>query len=74
MNVFSLRMKLIIFSSALILLGMYFYFYGDSIERNLFNSAGLISGMYIVIFGVFLVLAGFLVLASQVFRGRSVIY
>ena len=72
--VLSLRIKLIIFSSVLILLGVYLYLYGNSIERNLLNSKGLISGVYLVIFGIFLVVAGFLVLASQIFRGRSVIY
>ena len=74
LNGVSVRIKLIIFSSVLMLMGVYFYVYGDSIERNFFNSEGLISGMYIGIFGVFLILAGFLVLASQVFRGSSVLY
>jgi hypothetical protein len=40
----------------------------------LFGSRSIISGVYLVVFGIFLAVAGFMVLVSQVFRGRSVIF
>lgn len=70
----SLNTKLIVFSCALILLGAIFYFCGDSIADDLFNSRSVISGIYLVVFGIFLAVAGFMVLVSQVFRGRSVVF
>ena len=69
-----LRTTLLVFSCALILLGTILSFYGDSLAADLFNSRDVLSGMYIVIFGVFLAVAGFMVLVSQVFRGRSIIF
>lgn len=74
LNVISLRTMLVVFSCILILLGTVLYFYGDSLAHDLFNSRDLLSGMYIVVFGVFLAVAGFMVLVSQVFRGRSIIF
>lgn len=70
----SLRAKLIVFSCVLIFLGAILYFCGDSLASDLLNSRGLISGVYFVVLGIFLAVAGFMVLVSQVFRGKSVIY
>ena len=74
LNVISLQTKLIVFSCVLIFLGAILYFCGDSIASDLLNSRGLISGVYFVVLGIFLAVAGFMVLVSQVFRGKSVIY
>jgi Na+-driven multidrug efflux pump len=63
-----------IFAIILILGGIVLYFYGKPIASHLLNPNNPLSGSYIVIFSVFLVIAGFLVLVSQIFRGKSVLY
>ena len=74
LTVVSLRTKLIVFSCFLIVLGAIFYFCGDSLASDLLNSRELISGVYFVVFGIFLAIAGFLVLVSQIFRGNSIVF
>ena len=69
-----MRPKMIIFAIILMLVGLLVFFYGTSMTNNVFNSEDLISGTYLAVVGVFLAIAGFLVMVSQVFRGHSVLY
>jgi hypothetical protein len=38
------------------------------------NPRSVLSGSYMVVIGIFLAIAGFLVLVSHIFRGRSMFY
>ena len=69
-----MRPKMIIFAIILMLVGLLIFFYGTSMANDVFNSEDLISGTYLAVVGVFLAIAGFLVMVSQVFRGHSVLY
>jgi hypothetical protein len=57
----------------LIILSMVLYFFGSSITDPVLNPNDPLFGSYLVIFSVFLGIAGFLVLVSQVFPGRSIL-
>ena len=74
MNVIGLRLKVILFASILTLVGIVLFFYGNSMSKHVLYPEGIISGSYLVVLGIFLALAGFLVLVSQIFRGRSILY
>jgi len=50
------------------------YFFGSSVTDPALNPKDPLFGSYLVIFSVFLGIAGFLVLVSQVFRGKSLVY
>ena len=65
---------MMMFAIVLMLVGLVIFFYGTSIANDVLNSEDLISGTYIAVVGVFLAIAGFLVMVSQVFRGHSVLY
>lgn len=71
---FGMRLKTMMFAIVLIVVGLAIFFYGTSIANDVLNSEDLISGTYIAVVGVFLAIAGFLVLVSQIFRGHSVLY
>jgi hypothetical protein len=73
-NVFGLRLKTIMFASVLVLVGIALFFYGTSMSNHVMNPESLISGTYLVVLGIFLAIAGFLVLVSQIFRGHSILY
>jgi hypothetical membrane protein len=73
-NVVGMRLKTMIFASVLILVGLAVFFYGTSLGKDVLNPESLISGTYLAVVGVFLAIAGFLVLVSQIFRGHSVLY
>ena len=74
MNVVGLRLKVILFASILVLVGLALFFYGNSMTNHVLYPEGIISGSYLVVLGIFLALAGFLVLVSQIFRGHSILY
>ena len=74
MNVFGMRLKTMMFASVLIVVGLAIFFYGTSMGNQGMNPESLISGTYLAVVGVFLAIAGFLVLVSQIFRGHSVLY
>lgn len=74
MNVVGVHIKTIIFACILIFVGIGLFFYGNSMSTNVLDSEGLISGTYLVVLGIFLAIAGFLVLVSQIFRGHSMVY
>ena len=65
---------MMMFASVLIMVGLAIFFYGTSMGSNVLNPEDLISGTYLAVVGVFLAIAGFLVMVSQVFRGHSVLY
>jgi hypothetical protein len=73
-NVFGLRLKTIMFASILVLVGIALFFYGTSMTTHVLNPEGLISGSHLVVLGIFLAIAGFLMLVSQIFRGHSLLY
>jgi hypothetical protein len=73
-NVFGLRLKTLMFASVLVLVGIALFFYGTSMSNHVMNPESLISGTYLVVLGIFLAIAGFLVLVSQIFRGHSILY
>jgi hypothetical protein len=73
-NVVGMRLKIMMFASVLILVGLAIFYYGTSMGNNVLNPERLISGTYLAVVGVFLAIAGFLVLVSQIFMGRSVLY
>jgi len=73
-NVVGLRLKTLMFASVLVLVGLALFFYGTSMSNHVLYPEDLISGSYLVVLGIFLALAGFLVLVSQIFRGRSILY
>jgi len=73
-NVVGVHIKTIIFACILIFVGIGLFFYGNSMSTNVLDSEGLISGTYLVVLGIFLAIAGFLVLVSQIFRGHSMVY
>jgi hypothetical protein len=70
----SLSWKVIVFGCFLIILSMGLYFFGSSATDSALNPKDPLFGSYLVIFSVFLGIAGFLVLVSQVFRGKSLVY
>ena len=74
MNVVGVHIKTIIFACVLILAGIALFFYGNSMSTYVMHTEGLISGTYLVVLGIFLAIAGFLVLVSQIFRGHSMVY
>ncbi|MCW4035447.1 MAG: hypothetical protein NWF03_08805 [Candidatus Bathyarchaeota archaeon] len=65
---------MIIFGSILIALGIVFNVYGNTLTANTIQPSGLVSGLYLFIVGVFCLISGVLVLASQVFPRKSVLY
>ena len=69
-----MHLKTMMFASVLIMVGLAIVFYGTSMGSNVLNSEDLISGTYLAVVGVFLAIAGFLVLVSQIFRGHSIVY
>jgi hypothetical protein len=73
-KVVGMRLKAMMFASVLILVGLAVFFYGTSMGNDVLNPESLISGTYLAVVGVFLAIAGFLVLVSQIFRGHSVLY
>ena len=66
----SLRLSAIIVASLLVFIGLALFFYGTSMT----NPRSVLSGSYLVVIGIFLAIAGFLMLVSHVFRGRSMLY
>jgi len=62
------------FASVLVLVGIALFFYGTSMSNHVMKPESLISGTYLVVLGIFLAIAGFLVLVSQIFRGHSILY
>lgn len=74
MTVVGMHLKTLIFASVLVLVGLALFFYGTSMSNHMLNSESLISGTYLVVLGIFLAIAGFLVLVSQIFRGHSMFY
>ena len=74
MNVVGMHLKTLMFASVLLLVGLALFFYGTSMSNHVMNPEGLISGSYLVVLGIFLAIAGFLVLVSQIFRGHSILY
>jgi uncharacterized membrane protein len=73
-NVVGLRLKTLMFASVLVIVGIALFFYGTSMSKYVMKPDSLISGTYLVVLGIFLAIAGFLVLASQIFRGHSILY
>ena len=69
-----MRLKTLMFASVLLLVDLALFFYGTSMSNHVMNPEGLISGSYLVVLGIFLAIAGFLVLVSQIFRGHSILY
>jgi hypothetical protein len=69
-NVVGMRLKTLMFASVLVLVGLALFFYGTSMSNNVLKPESLISGTYLVVLGIFLAIAGFLVLVSQIFRGH----
>jgi hypothetical protein len=69
-----MHLKTMMFASLLVLVGLALFFYGTSMSNHVMNPEGLISGSYLVVLGIFLAIAGFLVLVSQIFRGHSILY
>jgi hypothetical protein len=69
-----MRLKTMMFASVLIMVGLAIFFYGTSMGNDVLNPESLISGTYLAVVGVFLAIAGFLVLVSQIFRCHSVLY
>jgi hypothetical protein len=70
----SLSLKVMVFGCFLIILSIGLYFFGSSVTDSALNPKGPFFGSYLVVFSVFLGIAGFLVLVSQVFRGKSLVY
>ena len=70
----SLSLKVMMFGCFLIILSMGLYFFGSSVTDSALNPKDPLFGSYLVISSVFLGIAGFLVLVSQVFRGKSMVY
>lgn len=68
-----LSVRILIVGCFLILLSMGLYFFGSSVTDQYLNPTDPIFGSYLVIFSVFLGIAGFLVLVSQVFPSRSIL-
>jgi len=69
-----MHLKTLMFASVLLLVGLALFFYGTSMSNHVMNPECLISGSYLVVLGIFLAIAGFLVLVSQIFRGHSILY
>jgi len=73
-KVFGVQIKVMMFASVLFLVGLAVFFYGTSMSNDGLGSESLISGTYFVVVGVFLAMAGFLVLILQLFQRHSLIY
>jgi hypothetical protein len=70
----TLSLKVMIFGGILIILSIGLYSLGSSVTNPASNPKDPLFGSYLVVFSVFLGIAGFLVLVSQVFRGKSLVY
>lgn len=66
--------KIMIFDSFLVLVGLALFFYGTPMSNQVMNPESLISGRYLVVLGVFLRIAGFLMLMLQMFQHQSLSY
>ena len=69
-----MRLKAVMFASVLTVVGLAVFFYGMSMGNNVLNSKGLISGTYLAVVGIFLAIAGFLMLMLQLFQRQSLVY
>jgi hypothetical protein len=73
-NVVGMHLKTLIFASVLVLVGLALFFYGTSMSKYVMKPDSLISGTYLVVLGIFLAIAGFMVLVSQIFRGHLIAF
>jgi hypothetical protein len=69
-----MNLKLIIFSCFLFLVGLALFFYGTSLSNQVMNPESLISGTFYVVVGIFLGIAGFLMLILHLFQRQSLSY
>jgi hypothetical protein len=69
-----MNLKMIIFASFLFLVGLALFFYGTSLSNQVMNPESLISGTFCVVVGIFLGIAGFLMLMLNMFQHQSLSY
>jgi len=69
-----MHVKVIMFASVLVFVGLVLFFYGASMTNQVMNPEILISGTYLVVLGIFLGIVGFLMLMLQLFQRHTLIY
>ena len=69
-----MNLKLIIFSSFLFFVGLALFVYGTSLSGQVMKPENLISGTFLVVAGIFLGLAGFIMLIMSMFQRQSLSY
>jgi hypothetical protein len=66
--------KVMVFASALFIVGLTLFAHGTYLSGQMMNPDSLISGTFFVVIGIFLGLAGFLMLILQMFQHQSLSY
>ncbi|MGD2066602.1 MAG: hypothetical protein PVI43_05470 [Candidatus Bathyarchaeota archaeon] len=66
--------KVMAFASALCIIGLAMFFHGTSLSSQVMDAENLISGTFLVVVGIFVGLAGFLMLILQMFQRQSLSY
>ena len=66
--------KVMIFAAVLCFVGFAFLVHGTSLSNHVMNPESLISGIFYVVVGIFLGIAGFLMLILQMFQRQSLSY
>jgi hypothetical protein len=69
-----MRLKVMFFASLLLIAGLTMFCYGTSMTNQVMNPESLISGTYLVVIGIFVGIAGFLMLLLQMFQRQSLAY
>jgi hypothetical protein len=69
-----MNLKVIIFACFLFVVGLALFFYGTSLSNQVMNPKSLISGTFYVVVGIFLGIAGFLMLMFNLFQRQSLSY
>jgi len=66
--------KVMVFACVLCVVGLALFCQGMSLSGQVMNPENLISGTFFVVLGIFLGLAGFLMLILQMFQRQSLSY
>jgi len=69
-----MNLKVTIFAILLLIAGLVMFCYGTSMTTQLMNPENVISGTYLVVIGIFLGLAGLVMLLLQMFQRQSLVY
>ena len=66
--------KVMVFAIALCTIGLALFIHGSTLSNQILNPENMISGTFFVVIGIFISLAGLLMLLLSMFQGRSLSY